>query len=120
MMKSAHCVPDEVFKNIPKEEKNQNTRTPMDSLPDPNTRKAIMAPLSPDSRAAIKTRNRLRNALLKQEDARRLKKKNSFLKKKALQLATPSEIQVKKSFQIDTLLGCCHMVCVCISMIGLL
>ena len=97
MMKNAHCVPDEVFQNIPKEEKKQNSREHSVSNPDP--RKAVLALLSPDSKAAVKIRDRLRKALAKQEESRRLKKKSSFLKKKALKLATPSETQVEYCFE---------------------
>lgn len=105
MMKSAHCVPEENFKNIPKAGKNQNSRESIDSISNPNTRKAVLAELSPDSRAAIKIRDKLRNALAKQDEARRLRKKNSFLKKKALKLAAPSDIQVKNSFFCISVIG---------------
>ena len=95
MMKNAHCLPNEVFQNIPKEERKQHSRE--HSISNPDSRKEMLALLSPDSKAALRIRDKLRNAVAKQEESRRLKKKSSFLKKKALKLATPSEIQVQKS-----------------------
>lgn len=94
MMKNAHCVPDEVLQYIPKEEKKQSSKGPVNSISYPNFRKAVNALLSPDSKAAIKMRDKLRDALSKQELSRRVKKKNSFLKKKAVTLGIPSNRKV--------------------------